>query len=185
MTSRLLVGGWVGQPLFIDSLANADVTHIVNMRHEHVGDMVKKQFSVLECEEGEVNDFLPASFWCRVFSFTAKAYRGNHSKIYFHVPARQHPESPVGCYAGLRSLGYSALQARIKLERAHPIMMWHETAMKGVETAFDVWCKQTGKNPELVRRALSERVKALAEKNNAVKPFGFAEHVASRTNAAV
>ena len=180
ITPRLLVGGWVGQQLFVNMLARADVTHIVNMRHDRVGEMVGKQFKVLECEDAELDSFLPAAFWCKVFDFTAKAYKSKDNKIYFHVPARQHPESPVGCYAGLRSVGFTAIQARLKLEDAHPILAWHETAMKSVETAFTHWCKQTGKNPETVRQAMSERMKAIVAKHTVKEaPFTFAARAAS------
>jgi len=158
LTARMFVGGWVYSTLYVDVLANAGVTHLMNLRREHVDPMVKKQFRVLECEKGEHDYLSAATFWMKVFDFTVGSQKGSISRLYCHVENHQLPESPVGCYAALRALGYTPIEARRKLLGIHPILFWHEKAIQGVESAFQYWVKTRKSDPVVVRHARLNKI---------------------------
>jgi hypothetical protein len=171
LTTRFLVGGWVSPRLYVDLLANAEVTHIVNTQAEPLPQIIKQQFVVIQCDEGEMDFPMPNDYWYKLFEFTSSAYHHLRNKIYFHVPTCSEPVSPVACYAGVRALGYGAIDARRRLENLHPIVKWHEAAMAKVDEAFVIWAKRIKPNPIQARRQLGHLIKDV-EKEHKTR-FGF------------
>lgn len=147
LVSRFLLGGWANGQLYINILADAEVTHVVNLYSQKTPDMLGKQFQVFECgtREESVGD---TKFWMKLFEFTAKAYRSKSNRIYFHCPVKEPMQGPVGCYAGLRALGFSSFQSRKKLNATYPNIHWNEGAIAAVDQSFPVWCQAKHVNPE-------------------------------------
>jgi hypothetical protein len=155
---RMLVGGWVDKNFYVNVLARAGVTHVVNMRHEHLPPIVADQFFVLDCDKAEDDSLQNSVYWIAMLDFVACVYRVADNILYFHMPM-SHAQSPVGCYLALRAIGYTPMQCRKKLEQTHPILSWHEVAIHSVENAYYVWCQERGVDPEKKRRKLLEQLK--------------------------
>jgi len=158
ITPRMLVGGWIDRRINVNVLAFSGVSHIVNFSSEKLTELEKNQFWVLELDEGLLDLPHDISYWEPVFNFAHKAMYGTKDAvIYFHSCPEERFRSPIACYAAMRALGYSMIQARRKLEVVHPILSWCERAARGVDDSFREWCRLRGRNPVL-REKECERI---------------------------
>ena len=155
---RVLLGGHSLPSLYANMIDRANVTHIVNMREGRLEKFVEDQFNVLNFGMGEKDFPLDATLWFQLMNWVGVAYQDARNVLYFHE--RQNTESPVACYAALRSFGYSAMQSRRLIENARPVTKWYDHAMSSVDVAYSRWCIKIGKNPELRR---SEMMRSLRE----------------------
>lgn len=149
LTPRVLVGGFVSQHVSADFLERSGVTHIVNASDRALPPIVAKQFWTLELLGTNLDGEHDKKYWPKLFSFTSVALKKRINKLYFHVnpeiPSR--PTSPVAVYAGLRAMGYSALESRRRLGAVHPIINWHDAGMRCVDHEFADWCRHHNVKP--------------------------------------
>lgn len=168
---RVLLGGWTEVGLNVNILDRAKVTHVVNMRHEDLPDLAADQFMVFEGRDGELDFRCGPEHWYEVLSWVALVYENGRNILYFHARYGAKTGTPMSCYAGLRAIGYGAIEARRKIENAHPIDHWFEHGIRGIELVYYNWCKAIGKNPELRRqnmlRSLKESAIKLSEVSDA------------------
>ena len=107
VTERLAVGGWIGTPENMRELAQAGVTHVVNMQLEFDDRKISDGTGIRVLWNGCDDDFLPKPpelFWKGV-RFTLEALRHPEAKVLFHCAAGIH-RSPLMLLAVLRVLGY-------------------------------------------------------------------------------
>lgn len=153
INNRVLLGGYQHSVFNVNILDRANVSHVVNMRVEALPELVAEQFSVFDCADGETNNLMSTEYWMMLMSWAALAYQNMKSVIYFHA-RNDNDGTPMACYAGLRAIGYSAIETRRMIEKAHPILNWFEYGTRGVDIAYTNWCEMTGKNPELKRQKM-------------------------------
>jgi protein-tyrosine phosphatase len=121
VTERLAVGGSIGTIENMRELAQAGITHVVNMQHEFddhsITDGTFVQVLWNACED----DFLPKPselFWKGVL-FTLEALVDPGAKVLFHCAAGVH-RSPLMLLAVLRVIGYERRQAIDMIVDARP-----------------------------------------------------------------
>ena len=143
LTSRILVGGYVSRSIDVQVLAHDGVTDVINSSSEELPEIISNQFHVLEMRDVNWHGCEP-EYWFRLFTFIKRALQRTGSKLYLHVVPEngESPDSPVVVYAVLRMLGYSALQARVKLSEMHPVVRWHDMAMTAIDLEFKAWAKE-------------------------------------------
>jgi len=107
VTDRLALGGAIGTPENMREVAQAGITHIVNMQLEFDDHAIAGDSKIQILWNGCDDDFLPKPsglFWKGVL-FTLEALRDPQAKVLFHCAAGIH-RSPVMLLAVLRVLGF-------------------------------------------------------------------------------
>lgn len=121
VTDRLAIGGFIGTPENMRELAQAGITHIVNMQNEFddhaISDGTGVQVLWIKCED----DFLPKPYelFRQGIEFTLKALQDPRAKVLFHCAAGVH-RSPMMLLAVLRVLGHERRQAVNMILEARP-----------------------------------------------------------------
>ncbi|MBI4463181.1 MAG: dual specificity protein phosphatase family protein [Acidobacteria bacterium] len=143
ITERLAVGGSVGTPENMRAIAQAGITHIVNLQIEFDDHALTDGTGVQVLWNGCDDDFLPKPpelFWKGV-RFTLEALRDPKAKVLFHCAAGIH-RSPMMLLAVLRVLGYEPETAMEMILTARPQADFPLTYQESVEDfvqEFQAW----------------------------------------------
>src|SRR4030067_1074726 len=111
VTERLAVGGCISTAENMRELAQAGITHVVNMQMEFDDSLLVDGSAVETLWIGCEDDFLPqpAELFWKGIRVTLQALADPHAKVLFHCAAGIH-RSPLMLLAVLRVLGYDRRQ---------------------------------------------------------------------------
>jgi protein-tyrosine phosphatase len=121
VTDRLAVGGSIGTAENMRAIAQAGITHVVNMQVEFDDRAISDGTGVRVLSNGCDDDFMPKPaelFWNAV-SFALAALREPDAKVLFHCAAGIH-RSPLMLLAVMRALGYELETAVTMIVAARP-----------------------------------------------------------------
>ncbi|MBI3933909.1 MAG: dual specificity protein phosphatase family protein [Acidobacteria bacterium] len=137
VTERLAVGGYIGTAENMRVLAQAGITHVVNMQKEFDDSLLTDGSGIEVLWNGCEDDFLPKPtdlFWKGV-RFTLEALADPDAKVLFHCAAGIH-RSPIMLLAVLRVLGYERRQAIDMIADARPQANFPPIYLMSVEDFF-------------------------------------------------
>ncbi|HXN91669.1 MAG TPA: dual specificity protein phosphatase [Candidatus Sulfotelmatobacter sp.] len=128
VTPRLSTGGALGGPADIELLAAAGITHVIDCRAEFDdGSLLAQRFHYLydpTADDGLTKP--PVWFQTGIeFGLQALSQPGNH--VYAHCAAGVN-RGPSMCYAIMRALGWSAVDAANSIKSARPQALIHYSA---------------------------------------------------------
>jgi protein-tyrosine phosphatase len=137
VTERLAVGGTIGTAENMRELAQAGITHVVNLQKEFDDSLIADGSGLSVLWVGCEDDFLPKPsklFWEAVH-FTLEALVDPDSKVLFHCAAGVH-RSPIMLMAVLRVLGHERREAMEMIRNARPQANFPPIYIMSVEDFF-------------------------------------------------
>jgi protein-tyrosine phosphatase len=137
VTERLALGGAIGNAADMREIAQAGITHLVNMMKEFDNSSITDGTGIEVLWNGCEDDFLPKPaelFWKGV-RFTLNALASPGSKVLFHCAAGVH-RSPLMLLAVLRVLGHERRQAMDMIASARPQASFPPVYVMSVEDFF-------------------------------------------------
>lgn len=137
VTERLAVGGHIGSAANMRGLAEAGITHVVNMQLEFDDSEITDGAGIQVLWNGCEDDFLPkpAEMFRIGVQFTLEALEDPKSKILFHCAAGVH-RSPLMLLAVLRVLGYGRREAINMISDARPQASFPPIYLMSVEDFY-------------------------------------------------
>ena len=151
ITERLAVGGSIGTPDNMRAIAQAGITHIVNMQIEFDDRALTDGTGVQILWNGCDDDFYykpPELFWNGVL-FALDALRNPQAKVLFHCAAGIH-RSPLMLLAVLRVLGYDQQSATEMIVAVRPQVDFpvvYLESVQGFVEEFEAW-QESPESPE-------------------------------------
>lgn len=121
VTERFAVGGAIWNRPNMRQLANAGITHIVDLQSGFDDTQIARGtgIEVLWCPfSDDFQDKEPELFE-RVMDFALAAYRQSHTRIYFHCQEGKH-RSPMMLLATLGAIGMKLTEAQALIQQAWP-----------------------------------------------------------------
>lgn len=121
VTEQLAIGGSIGTPENMRLLAEAGITHVVNMQKEFDDSLLADGTGIQILWNGCEDDFLPKRaelFWNGV-RFSLQALADPEAKILYHCAAGVH-RGPLMLLAVLRVLGHPRREAMDMISNVRP-----------------------------------------------------------------
>ena len=134
VTERLAVGGAIDTVENMRELAQAGITHVVNMQEEIDDSMISDGTGIQVLWNACDDDFLPKPaelFWKGV-SFALEALRRPDTRVLFHCAMGIH-RSPFMLLAVLRTQGYDLWEAIRMIQTARPQAEFPSIYIESVE----------------------------------------------------
>jgi protein-tyrosine phosphatase len=141
VTERLAIGGAIGTLENMREIAQAGITHVVNMQKEFDDSLLTDGTGIAVLWAGCEDDFLPKPaelFWKGV-RFTLEALVDPDAKVLFHCAAGVH-RSPFMLLAVLRVLGHERRAAMDLISIARPQANFPPIYIMSVEDFFREYC---------------------------------------------
>jgi protein-tyrosine phosphatase len=135
MTDRIAVGGGIWNAEKMARVAQAGVTHIVDMQIEFDDTELAEPYGIAVLWNAVDDDFQPkpAEIFQRGVEFALEALNSDGSgKVFIHCAAGVH-RAPMMALALLRVLGYSLDEAMMLIEERRPVVDFADVYVRSVE----------------------------------------------------
>jgi protein-tyrosine phosphatase len=134
VTDRIAVGGGIWNELKMIEVAEAGVTHVINMQIEfddrHLG--VPHGINVLWNPTDDDFQFKPAELLQRGVDFALEALDDPHTKVFIHCAAGVH-RAPMMTLAVLRAMGWELREAMKLIQKRRPVVDFADVYVRSVE----------------------------------------------------
>jgi len=134
VTDRIAVGGGIWNELKMIEVAEAGVTHVINMQIEfddrHLG--VPHGINVLWNPTDDDFQFKPPELLQRGVDFALEALDDPHSKVFIHCAAGVH-RAPMMTLAVLRAMGWELREAMKLIQKRRPVVDFADVYVRSVE----------------------------------------------------
>jgi protein-tyrosine phosphatase len=134
VTDRIAVGGGIWNELKMIEVAEAGVTHVINMQIEfddrHLG--VPHGINVLWNPTDDDFQFKPPELLQRGVDFALEALDDPHTKVFIHCAAGVH-RAPMMTLAVLRAMGWELREAMKLIQKRRPVVDFADVYVRSVE----------------------------------------------------
>ena len=134
VTDRIAVGGGIWNELKMIEVAEAGVTHVINMQIEfddrHLG--IPHGSNVLWNPTDDDFQFKPPELLERGVDFALEALEYPNTKIFIHCAAGVH-RAPMMTLAVLRALGWELKEAMKHIQKRRPVVDFADVYVRSVE----------------------------------------------------
>jgi len=134
VTDRIAVGGGIWNELKMIEVAEAGVTHVINMQIEfddrHLG--VPHGIDVLWNPTDDDFQFKPPELLQRGVDFALEALEHPHTKVFIHCAAGVH-RAPMMTLALLRAMGWELKEAMRLIQKRRPVVDFADVYVRSVE----------------------------------------------------
>jgi protein-tyrosine phosphatase len=134
VTDRIAVGGGIWNELKMIEVAEAGVTHVINMQIEfddrHLG--IPHGINVLWNPTDDDFQFKPPELLERGVDFALEALEYPNTKIFIHCAAGVH-RAPMMTLAVLRALGWELKEAMKHIQKRRPVVDFADVYVRSVE----------------------------------------------------
>ena len=125
VTPRLSTGGALGGPADVDLLSAAGITHVIDCRTEFDdGSLLAQRFHYLYDPTADDGQTKPPAWFQPGIAFALQALSQPGSRVYAHCAAGVN-RGPSMCYAIMRALGWSGMDASNTIKSARPQALIH------------------------------------------------------------
>ena len=134
LTERIAVGGGIWTAENMAKVAEAGITHIIDMQIEFDDTPLGDEFGieVLWNPTDDDFEFKPASLLRRGVEFAEKALQNDGAKVYIHCAAGVH-RAPMMALAVLASMGWDLNDAMELIEGRRPVADFADVYVESVE----------------------------------------------------
>jgi len=138
VTERIAVGGGIWNPDNMAKVAQAGITHIIDMQIEFDDTPLAKDHGIAVLWNPTDDDFepKPAALFRRGVAFALAALDGTEGKVFIHCAAGVH-RAPMMALALLGSLGWDVKRAMGMIEERRPVADFAEVYVRSVEEFLD------------------------------------------------
>jgi protein-tyrosine phosphatase len=134
ITDRIAVGGGIWNELKMIEVAEAGVTHVINMQIEfddrHLG--VPHGINVLWNPTDDDFQFKPPELLQRGVDFALDALEHPNTKVFIHCAAGVH-RAPMMTLAVLRAVGWELKEAMKLIQKRRPVVDFADVYVRSVE----------------------------------------------------
>jgi len=134
VTDRIAVGGGIWNELKMIEVAEAGVTHVINMQIEfddrHLG--VPHGINVLWNPTDDDFQFKPPELLQRGVDFALDALEYPNTKVFIHCAAGVH-RAPMMTLAVLRAVGWELKEAMKLIQKRRPVVDFADVYVRSVE----------------------------------------------------
>jgi protein-tyrosine phosphatase len=134
VTDRIAVGGGIWNELKMIEVAEAGVTHVINMQIEfddrHLG--IPHGINVLWNPTDDDFQFKPPELLERGVDFALEALEYPNTKVFIHCAAGVH-RAPMMTLAVLRALGWELKDAMKHIQKRRPVVDFADVYVRSVE----------------------------------------------------
>ena len=134
VTDRIAVGGGIWNELKMIEVAEAGVTHVINMQIDfdarHLG--VPHGINVLWNPTDDDFQFKPPELLQRGVDFALEALDDPHTKVFIHCAAGVH-RAPMMTLAVLRAMGWELREAMKLIQKRRPVVDFADVYVRSVE----------------------------------------------------
>jgi len=134
VTDRIAVGGGIWNELKMIEVAEAGVTHVINMQIEfddrHLG--VPHGIDVLWNPTDDDFQLKPPELLQRGVDFALEALDEPHTKVFIHCAAGVH-RAPMMTLAVLRAMGWELREAMKLIQKRRPVVDFADVYVRSVE----------------------------------------------------
>jgi protein-tyrosine phosphatase len=134
VTDRIAVGGGIWNAGNMAAVAQAGITHIINMQIEFDDTPLASEYGIQVLWNPTQDDFeaKPAALFQRGVNFAANALDKPGTKLYVHCAAGVH-RAPMMTLAVLASMGWDVDEAMQRIEDMRPVADFAEVYVRSVE----------------------------------------------------
>ena len=134
LTERIAIGGGIWNASDMAKVAEAGVTHIVDMQIEFDDTALGEAHGITVLWNPTNDDFeaKPAALFQRGVKFVENALRSDDTKVFIHCAAGVH-RAPMMALAVLGSMGWDLEEAMELIEKKRPTADFPEVYVKSVE----------------------------------------------------
>lgn len=134
VTDRIAVGGGIWNAGNMAAVAQAGITHIINMQSEFDDTPLASEYGIQVLWNPTEDDFeaKPAALFQRGVNFAAKALDEPGTKLYVHCAAGVH-RAPMMTLAVLASMGWDMDEAMRMIEDMRPVADFANVYVRSVE----------------------------------------------------
>jgi protein-tyrosine phosphatase len=138
LTDRIAVGGGIWNADNMAKVAEAGVTHIIDMQIEFDDTALASPHGIEVLWNPTDDDFeaKPAELFERGVEFAQKALDGNEGKIFIHCAAGVH-RAPMMALAILGAMGWKLGEAMELIQERRPVADFAEVYVRSVEEFLD------------------------------------------------
>jgi protein-tyrosine phosphatase len=134
VTDRIAVGGGIWNELKMIEVADAGVTHVINMQIEfddrHLG--IPHGINVLWNPTDDDFQFKPPELFERGVDFALEALDHPNNKVFIHCAAGVH-RAPMMTLAVLRAMGWELKEATKLIQKRRPVVDFADVYVRSVE----------------------------------------------------
>ena len=145
LTDRIAVGGGIWSAENMAKVAEAGITHVIDMQIEFDDTPLGKEFGieVLWNPTDDDFEFKPAALFRRGVEFAESALQKEDSKIFIHCAAGVH-RAPMMSLAVLGSMGWSLDDAMELIEVRRPVADFADVYVESVEKFLEEELDRSG-----------------------------------------
>jgi len=145
VTGRIAVGGGIWTAENMSDVAEAGVTHIIDMQIEFDDTALAKPFGIKVLWNAVDDDFLPKppAIFQRGVDFAHNALDEEGTKVFVHCAAGVH-RAPMMALAILCSLGWELEDAIDLIESKRPVADFADVYVRSVENFLEQQAKESG-----------------------------------------
>jgi protein-tyrosine phosphatase len=134
LTERIAIGGGIWNAENMAKVAEAGITHIIDMQIEFDDTPLAKEHEIEVLWNPTGDDFepKPASLFRQGVEFGLRALEDEEAKLFIHCAAGVH-RAPMMALALLGSMGWELQRARELIERQRPVADFAEVYVRSVE----------------------------------------------------
>ena len=145
LTDRIAVGGGIWSAENMAKVAEAGITHVIDMQIEFDDTPLGKEFGieVLWNPTDDDFEFKPAALFRRGVEFAESALQKDDSKIFIHCAAGVH-RAPMMSLALLGSMGWSLDDAMELIEVRRPVADFADVYVESVEKFLEEELDRSG-----------------------------------------
>lgn len=134
VTDRIAVGGGIWNEAKMIEVADAGVTHIINMQIEFDDRHLGAPYDILVLWNPTEDDFQfkPAALFERGVQFALQAFEQPNAKIFIHCAAGVH-RAPMMTFAIMRAMGWESKEARRLIQKRRPVVDFADIYVRSVE----------------------------------------------------
>jgi protein-tyrosine phosphatase len=138
LTNRIAVGGGIWNPENMAKVAQAGITHIIDMQIEFDDTPLAAKHGIDVLWNPTDDDFekKPAALFRRGVDFAHAALEGVDSKVFIHCAAGVH-RAPMMALAVLATMGWDVEDARELIEARRPVADFADVYVDSVEKYLD------------------------------------------------
>ena len=134
VTDRIAVGGGIWNELKMIEVAEAGVTHVINMQIEfddrHLG--IPHGINILWNPTDDDFQFKPAELLQRGVEFALEALEHPNTRVFIHCAAGVH-RAPMMTLAVLRAMGWELKEAMKLIQKRRPVVDFADVYVRSVE----------------------------------------------------
>lgn len=134
ITDRIAVGGGIEAPENMEIVAQAGITHIIDMQIEFDDTQLAAPYKIKVLWNGIYNDFQPKppELFERGVQFGLAALRKPRSKLLIHCTLGMH-RAPMMALALLGAMGWPLQVALDSIQKLRPVVYFADSYVKSVE----------------------------------------------------